>query len=239
MDDLEDDDAASLSDGGSDNGKEASADVDEDNSDHNTDDEIDPSVEMHDVHLVDTLELEEDDAAFVNMLSQEEINLGCVSLTKVSHPRLIWTALIYIRIHQLVNLGKKIFNSPTLQEDFRVCCEWSKVKPKLMLCAVVTRWNTMAELLGRALELREPLNLLVHLEQHNRLRGVRLLRFKLSKNEWELLSQLHTLLDVFLEATKKISQTGTPLLHDVLPIFDILTGALDDFIGNEAKHPTV
>ena len=98
----------------------------------------------------------------------------------------------------------------------------------------------MAELIRRALKLREPLSLLVGLEQHNRgMRGVCLQRFKLTKQEWELLSQLHPLLDIFLEATKKISQTNTPLLHEVIPIFDILTQALDDFIDDENKLPAV
>ena len=98
----------------------------------------------------------------------------------------------------------------------------------------------MAKLLGRALELREPLNLLVNLEQHNKgSRGVRLQRFKLSKQEWELLEQLFPLLDVFLEATKKISQSNCPLLHDIIPIFDILTHVLDDHIDDDTKLPAV
>jgi hypothetical protein len=66
-----------------------------------------------------------------------------------------------------------------------------------MLRAVATRWNTVAELIGRVLQLREGLQVLVSLEQHNKsARGVRLKRFKLSKQEWDLLSQLHPLLDV-------------------------------------------
>lgn len=109
-----------------------------------------------------------------------------------------------------------------------------------MIRAVATRWNTMAELIGQALKLREPLSLLVGLDQHNRgACRVRLQRFKLTKQEWELLAQLHPLLDIFLEATKKISQTNTPLLHEVIPIFDILTRALDDFTDDENKLPAV
>lgn len=47
-----------------------------------------------------------------------------------------------------------------------------------------------------ALQLREALKLLVVMEQHNRPRGARLERFKLSKDEWELLTQLFQILDV-------------------------------------------
>jgi len=69
----------------------------------------------------------------------------------------------------------------------------------LMIWAVATRWNTMATLLERALKLHEPLNLLVTLEQHNKnSHGVRLQRFKLSRQEWDLLTQLYPLLEVRL-----------------------------------------
>ena len=30
-----------------------------------------------------------------------------------------------------------------------------------------------------------------------------------------------------------------PLIHDVIPLFDILTTAMDDFIDNVNLHPTV
>jgi hypothetical protein len=97
---------------------------------------------------------------------------------------------------QLTNLGKKVFNSPTLRADLKVCCERAKIKPLLMIRAVPTRWNTMAELIGRAKDLRPALNLLVNKEQHNKSGGVRLKRFQLSTQEWDLLIQLHPLLDV-------------------------------------------
>jgi hypothetical protein len=65
-----------------------------------------------------------------------------------------------------------------------------------MVWDVATRWNSTAELLARALELRKALNMLVNFEQHNRARSARLQRFKLSSDEWELLEQLWPLLEV-------------------------------------------
>jgi hypothetical protein len=65
-----------------------------------------------------------------------------------------------------------------------------------MVRDVSTRWNSTASMIERALQLREALKLLVVMEQHNRARGARLGRFKLSKDEWELLSQLFPILDV-------------------------------------------
>jgi hypothetical protein len=44
---------------------------------------------------------------------------------------------------------------------------------------------------------------------------------------------------IFLEATKKISQSKIPLLHEVIPIVDIITRALDDFVDDITKFPVV
>ena len=65
-----------------------------------------------------------------------------------------------------------------------------------MIRDVATRWNSTTELIGRALQLREPLKLLVIMQEYNKPRGVRLQRFQLSDQEWALLKQLFSLLDV-------------------------------------------
>jgi hypothetical protein len=44
---------------------------------------------------------------------------------------------------------------------------------------------------------------------------------------------------VFLQATKKISQSEVPLLHEVVPIFDIITRTLDDYVDDQSKFPAV
>lgn len=126
-----------------------------------------------------------------------------------------------------------------------------------MIRDVATRWNSTTELIGRALQLREPLKLLVIMQEYNKPRGVRLQRFQLSDQEWALLKQLFSLLDVsrivnsifrfvstyqiqvFLLATKKISHSRIPLIHEVIPIFDALTTALDEFLDNEELLPAV
>jgi hypothetical protein len=77
------------------------------------------------------------------------------------------------------------------------------------------------------------------MREHNKVRGVRLKRFQLSEAEWKLLKQLHPLLNLFLDATKKISQNKVPLIYEVIPIVDILTTAMDDFMDDESLHSTV
>ena len=98
---------------------------------------------------------------------------------------------------QLRNLAKRIFNSPTIRADLENACLKSKIKSVQMVRDVATRWNSTAELLGRALQLREALNLLVILEHHNRPRSARLRRFQLTKSEWDLLEKLFPFLEVF------------------------------------------
>jgi hypothetical protein len=44
---------------------------------------------------------------------------------------------------------------------------------------------------------------------------------------------------VFLLTTKRISQNKVPLIHDVIPIFDILTNTLDRFVDDETCAPVV
>jgi hypothetical protein len=143
--------------------------------------------------IIRDMELESFDE---EMLIQDNINLGHFSLSKVCSLTLFNFLFLTSCQLQLTNLGKKIFNSPTLRADLKSCCERVKIKPVLMIRAVSTRWNTTAELIGRAKDLCPALNLLINMEQHNQAHGVRLKRFQLSAREWDLLFQLYPLLDV-------------------------------------------
>jgi hypothetical protein len=60
-----------------------------------------------------------------------------------------------------------MFNSPTIRVDLLNACVKSKIKPVLMVRDVATRWNSTTELLRRALQLHDAINLLVISEQHN------------------------------------------------------------------------
>ena len=54
-----------------------------------------------------------------------------------------------------------------------------------------------------------------------------------------LLHAVSTIEQVFLLATKKISHSHIPLIHKVVPIFDALTFALNEFLDNSALLPAV
>jgi hypothetical protein len=151
--------------------------VDPDIDDDDDDDEIDSAVETSDNAMVDDIVRDlEQDSFGEELLTREDINLGRFSLSKVRSLRAstLFNFLSNLCQSQLTNLGKRIFNSPTLRADLKSSCERVKIKPVLMIRAVSTRWNTTAELIGRAKDLRLALNLLVNMEQHNKSRGVRL-----------------------------------------------------------------
>ena len=46
-------------------------------------------------------------------------------------------------------------------------------------------------------------------------------------------------LQVFLIATKQVSQSKNPLVHEVIPIFDIVSRALDEHVSDITLPPSV
>ena len=67
-----------------------------------------------------------------------------------------------------------------------------------MIRDIATHWNSTPELIGHTLHLQPALSMLVIMQEHNRAWGVHLQRFQLLEAEWDLLAELHPLLDVSL-----------------------------------------
>ncbi|KAF7371898.1 Zinc finger BED domain-containing protein 4 [Mycena venus] len=185
------------------------------------DDKVDPAVQASDDAAIADAAAEVNLEGWVPLLQCKDINLGCYAILK------------------LCTLAKKVFHSPTPRIDLFKACKKCDVAPLLMVRNVSTQWNSTAMLLKRAVELKEPLKMLVGMEVHNCSRSARLGHFKLSKKEWELLEELEPLLDVFLVATEEVSHSRIPLIHDVIHIYDIITGALDDFIDGASRPLTI
>lgn len=59
---------------------------------------------------------------------------------------------------------------------------------------VATRWNSLTKVITRALYLRPALEKFVELSHHNTSRSARLRKFKLRAEEWEVLTQLESIL---------------------------------------------
>lgn len=95
-----------------------------------------------------------------------------------------------------MQLSKKVWHSPSIRTELARLATEAKVGSRVLLRSVKTRWNTVTEVLERALEMREVLGHLCDSIQFNKPKGVRLRRFALTDRDWELVSQLHQLLHV-------------------------------------------
>ncbi|KAG6904706.1 hypothetical protein DXG01_007777 [Tephrocybe rancida] len=182
---------------------------------------LDPDVVASDAAAIQAAVVEADLNDCVDPLTAAEACIGRTSVLK------------------LRNLGKKIVNSGTIKESLKSTCVRSQTPVMQMVKDVTTRWNSMTKLIAHALKLHEAIKLLVIMQEYNKRTGVHLLRFQLSNEEWDILTQVYPLLDAFLYATKKISQSTIPLIHEVIPLFDHLSSILDTFIDNVALHPVV
>jgi hypothetical protein len=118
------------------------------------------------------------------------------------------------------------------------------------------RWNSVAEMISRALALKPVLYDLCDQAQFNKREGVRLCRYIFQDDEWYLLEQLWPLLNVcftfnsfeyhvdhghqvFLFITKEVSKSAIPHIHQVIPFMDGLFDTLDDYASDRNKLPAV
>lgn len=101
-----------------------------------------------------------------------------------------------IHSNKITNLSKKVFNNPVIREELGKLCVANALKEQVLLRSVPTRWNSVAEMLGRALLLHPVVGDLCDMAQFNKHDGVKLRRFILEDDEWLLLEQLYPLLDV-------------------------------------------
>lgn len=130
-------------------------------------------------------------------LSKNDSILGRMSIAKVCFLFLLFkVSYVYFYAPRLCTLANKIVNSPTIKEDLEASCHEAQISAKLMIRDVSTWWNSTAELVQRALELKDALKILVVKAGHNKPRGVRLVQFTLFEEEWVLLKQLSPLLKV-------------------------------------------
>ena len=131
-----------------------------------------------------------DNACIEELVS--ELEPGSLGFTLSSHNMQVGC----FAIHKITSLSKKVFHSPTIREECHKLCSHYKLKAKVLLRSVPTRWNTVAEMLARALELQPILLDLCDMAQFNKQDGVKLWRYILEDEEWLVLKQLHPILDV-------------------------------------------
>lgn len=89
-----------------------------------------------------------------------------------------------------------MWNSPTVRQELASLSAAANLDCDVLIRPVRTRWNTVTEVLKRALYVRDVLADLCDKVQFNRQDGVHLRRFILTDEEWDLLDELHQLLGV-------------------------------------------
>ncbi|OJT08548.1 hypothetical protein TRAPUB_554 [Trametes pubescens] len=145
-----------------------------------------------------------------------------------------------LAVEKVTKLSKKVWNSPPVRAALATLThDAPDIHSEVLVHSVATRWNTVAAVIERALELQEVLGDLCDMAQFNKPRGVRLRRFILTDDDWMLLDQLHRLLDPFVYSTNEISHSSRGLVHEVIPFMDLLTEHVDEFIADDTLHPAV
>ena len=97
-----------------------------------------------------------------------------------------------------MRLSTKVWHSPQVREELAQLAGDADLNSETLVRAVRTRWNTVTEVLERALDMRGVLTDLCKNPRFNKTkdRGMRLRRFLLSNKEWKVIEELHRLLDV-------------------------------------------
>lgn len=104
--------------------------------------------------------------------------------------------IILSSLFKLRKIGTWFRNSPTLEDELEQACDFVKIPRKTMIRPVDTRWNTFADVIPCALELRPALERVMSHPKHSKGKG-NLARLKLSSVEWGLLAELKPMLKVF------------------------------------------
>lgn len=138
-----------------------------------------------------------------------------------------------------------------------MACRTLKIREQQLSKPCDTRWNSSSELCHDGIELQPALDRLVVQADFNKPGGNQLRRFLMSPAEWQILRELAPTLDVsrtlillfdfiltysrqiITYATKEVSRASVPLVHEVIPIIDVLTNHFDSVIDNTRLHPVV
>ncbi len=67
----------------------------------------------------------------------------------------------------MTQLGKKAFNNAILRDAILEACKNHDISPMVLIRAVVTRWNTVSDMLQRGMDLRQVLNHVCDMHKFN------------------------------------------------------------------------
>ncbi|SJL18950.1 uncharacterized protein ARMOST_22553 [Armillaria ostoyae] len=117
-----------------------------------------------------------------------------------------------------------------MQEDLSEKCKEVGITIQRMIWAVVTHWLTHGTVLCHALILQPALDMLCDMSDWNKNQKKAIGHFKLTRLEWQFIEQLQPMLVMLSVASEQMSSSGVPLLHEVIPLFDLLISKFEDII---------
>ncbi|KAJ3818976.1 hypothetical protein F5878DRAFT_547295 [Lentinula raphanica] len=153
-------------------------------------------------------------------LSKEEIVVGCCTIKK------------------LRKLGKKIRNSSVLQSELAEACKSEHIQVKQMIRPIDICWNTLCDVIERALDLRRALEHLLSQGKH-KLGKKPLAAWRLTSEEWKLLDDILPMFKVFCQATKRLLASGRPLVADVISVINLINQQLESLVNDMTKPAIV
>ena len=97
-----------------------------------------------------------------------------------------------------MKLSNKVWNNPHIRAALAELAHEARMNSEVLVRAVQTRWNTVTEVLERAITMRDVLGALCDKNAFNSTKsgGVQLRRYTISDDKWDILIQLHQLLHV-------------------------------------------
>ncbi|KAF7296800.1 Dimer-Tnp-hAT domain-containing protein [Mycena indigotica] len=173
--------------------------------------DVDEAVEASDAAAIEELDLKE-------LVSARELDL----LLGEEEQKLAKDAY-----RKLNRLGHRIFNSERLRQqltEIAVSLKLDNAEKKRMIRAILTRWNTIYDVITRGLELQPALDRLCTTSTGRS----SIKSLLLSNDEWQLMSQLRTLLKPFKDATIRFSKSKFPRIFEVIPVIDLINEHLED-----------
>ncbi|CAG8664577.1 1117_t:CDS:2, partial [Ambispora gerdemannii] len=116
----------------------------------------------------------------------------------------------------------KIRSSPQSRERFARHAKIANFKNLNLILDVKTRWNSTYDMLNRAFEMREVIDVTASLDKELR-------NFELIDDEWNRINDIISVLKIFVRTTKTLSSATYPMLASVIPIYNYLIDGLETY----------
>ncbi|GJF00150.1 hypothetical protein PsYK624_164290 [Phanerochaete sordida] len=148
----------------------------------------------------------------------------------------LWESMLSVKL-MLAKLQKLSFS--IIHSSTKVLPLWRRLLKSLKLVVrnmprdIATRWNSMFTMLSFALKYQKVVDKLTGDREAD------LWNLKVDDDEWELVQQLHNVLQIFHDATTFVSREDSPALPTVIPTMDLMDEVLTDTSLNEKYAPSI